>query len=146
MVFFQHATQTVYLCVSFEIRNKHSPCHLPTYFKKILYFLLCTMKLKNLMQWKTKTKNTQCQKVFFLRWQIWLYPNYFLKENSQKWLLLSFWSYTKVLIKMEPCNLTFQLLGESFTNKTCIVGWKTFWMRLESPIGTCQHAGFKIQD
>jgi hypothetical protein len=67
MVFFQHATQTVYLCVSFEIRNKLSPCHLTTYFEKILYFLLCTMELKNLMHWKWKTKTLNANRAGFLR-------------------------------------------------------------------------------
>ena len=117
-----------------EARAETNSHHATFLYKKIMYFLLCTMKLKNLMHWKWETKTLNAKRGRYFGWQIWLYPNHFLKENHQKWLLLSFWSYTKDLIGMEACKLSIQLFGESFTNKTFIIGWKTFW------------TGFKIQD
>ena len=65
-------------------KNKLSPCHLPTYFKKIVYFLLCTMKLKNLMHWKWETKTQHAKRGAFFRRKNWLYPNHFLKRKQSE--------------------------------------------------------------
>ena len=76
---------------------------------------------------EVENKNDQCKKGRIFQVKIWLCPNPFLKENRQKWLLLSFWSYTNDLSGMESCKLSIQLIGESLTNKTFIIGWQMFW-------------------
>ena len=125
-------------CLSLRIlRKQKQTLSVPPSFKKIMYFLLCTMhnETQESDALQVANKNAQCQKGrICFRVKKWLCPTHFLKENRQKWLLLSFWSYTKDLIGMEACKLWIQLFGESFTNKTFIIGWKTFW------------TGFKIQD
>ena len=78
-------------------------------FKKIMYFLLCTMHNKSHAS-AVGNKNHQCRKGHTFRLKIWLYPNHFLKEICQHGSM----------------QIAVQLVGESFTNKTFIIGWKTF--------------------
>ena len=69
-------------CLS--LRRQKQTLSSPPSFEKIMYILLCTMKLEESDALVVENKNAQCQKGRIFRAKTWLYHNHFLKENRQR--------------------------------------------------------------